>query len=50
MEAVKQFVPVMTLAQVCEADVDRAIDILKIDVEGHEREVIEGRLEPSHRR
>ncbi len=34
-------VPTMTLAQVCEAHVDGAIDFLKIDVEGAERSVIE---------
>jgi FkbM family methyltransferase len=42
LETIKRAVPVMTLAQVCEAYVDRPIDFLKIDVEGHEREVIEG--------
>jgi FkbM family methyltransferase len=39
---VKRRVPVMTLARVCDEFVDRPIDFLKIDVEGHEREVIEG--------
>jgi FkbM family methyltransferase len=42
LETVIRSVRVMTLAQVCEAYVDRPIDFLKIDVEGHEREVIEG--------
>ncbi len=42
MTFVKRPVPVMTLARVCEDHVDRPIDFLKIDVEGHEREVIEG--------
>jgi FkbM family methyltransferase len=42
LESIKRTVPVMTLAQVCEAYVDRPIDFLKIDVEGYEREVIEG--------
>jgi FkbM family methyltransferase len=42
LETIKRTVPVMTLAQVCDAFVDRPIDFLKIDTEGHEREVIEG--------
>ncbi len=42
LETIKRAVPVMTLAQVCKEHVDRQIDFLKIDVEGHEREVIEG--------
>jgi len=42
LEMIKRTVPVMTLARVCEVYVDRPIDFLKIDVEGHEREVIEG--------
>jgi FkbM family methyltransferase len=42
MQTANRSVPVMTLAQICEAHVDRTIDFLKIDVEGHEREVIEG--------
>ena len=42
LETIKRTVPVMTLAQVCDAYVDRPIDFLKIDVEGHEGEVIEG--------
>jgi FkbM family methyltransferase len=35
-------VPVTSLARMCEQYVDRPIDFLKIDVEAHEREVIEG--------
>jgi FkbM family methyltransferase len=36
-------VPVTTLANICEEHAkDRAIDFLSIDVEGHEREVLEG--------
>jgi FkbM family methyltransferase len=42
LDATKRSVPLMTLAQVCQVYVDRTIDFLKIDVEGHEREVIEG--------
>jgi FkbM family methyltransferase len=42
LEFVKRRVPVTTLARVCDEHVDRPIDFLKIDVEGHEREVIEG--------
>ena len=42
MTFVRRPVPVMTLARVCEEHVDRRIDFLKIDAEGHEREVIEG--------
>jgi FkbM family methyltransferase len=42
LETIKRTVPVTTLAQVCEVYVDRPIDFLKIDVEGHERDVIEG--------
>lgn len=42
MEFVQRTVSVTTLARVCEDHVDRTIDFLKIDVEGHEREVIEG--------
>jgi FkbM family methyltransferase len=38
----RRAIPLRTLAQVCEEYVDRPIDFLKIDVEGHEREVIEG--------
>lgn len=39
---VERSVPVMTLAQVCQKYVTETIDFLSIDVEGHEREVIEG--------
>lgn len=35
-------VPVITLREVCERHVDRTIDFLKIDVDGHERAVVEG--------
>jgi FkbM family methyltransferase len=41
VEAERQ-VAVTTLAQVCARYADRAIDFLKIDVEGYEREVLEG--------
>jgi FkbM family methyltransferase len=34
--------PVTTLARVCEQHADESIDVLKIDVEGHELEVISG--------
>jgi FkbM family methyltransferase len=34
--------PVTTLARLCEEHADRPIDVLKIDVEGHEQEVISG--------
>lgn len=39
---VERLVNVETLAAVCQRYVTRAIDFLKIDVEGHELEVIEG--------
>jgi FkbM family methyltransferase len=39
---VEKTVKVMTLAQVCELHVHEPIDFLKIDVEGHENEVIAG--------
>ena len=42
MKYVGHTVPVTTLATVCEEYVDRPIDFLKIDVEAHEREVVEG--------
>jgi FkbM family methyltransferase len=43
VQFVERSVPVMTLAQVCEQYVGpQPIDFLKIDVEGHERAVIEG--------
>jgi FkbM family methyltransferase len=42
LDCVKRSVPVTTLARVCEDLVDKPIDFVKIDVEGHEREVIEG--------
>lgn len=35
-------VPVTTLAKICAEHVDGEIDFLSIDVEGHEREVLEG--------
>jgi len=35
-------VPVQTLAQICNAHAPPVIDFLSIDVEGHERQVIEG--------
>ncbi len=41
-EFVATTVAVTTLAKLCEQHVDRAVDFLKIDVEGHEREVLEG--------
>ncbi len=43
-QIVERNIPVLTLAQVCERHVPagREIEFLKIDVEGHEREVIEG--------
>jgi FkbM family methyltransferase len=42
LKFVTRRVPVTTLARMCDEHVDRPIDFLKIDVEGHEREVIEG--------
>ncbi len=39
---VERQVPVMTLAEICERHVDRPIDFLKIDVEGFERQAIDG--------
>jgi FkbM family methyltransferase len=43
-QIVKRTIPVRTLAKVCEQHVPagRSIEFLKVDVEGHEREVIEG--------
>jgi FkbM family methyltransferase len=42
IDFVERSVPVTTLAAVCERYVDQPIDFLKVDVEGHEREVLEG--------
>jgi FkbM family methyltransferase len=39
---VERPVPVMTLAQVCQKYVTETIDFISIDVEGHERQVLEG--------
>lgn len=39
---VERDVEVTTLTEICEKYVDEPIDFLKIDVEGHEREVLEG--------
>jgi FkbM family methyltransferase len=39
---VARTVPVTTLARLCELHADRPIDFLKVDVEGHEREVLAG--------
>jgi FkbM family methyltransferase len=41
-ELVEHSIPVTTLARVCEQHAGPAIDFLKIDVESHEREVLEG--------
>jgi FkbM family methyltransferase len=41
-QLVEHLIPVTTLARVCEQTVGRTIDFLKIDVESHEREVLEG--------
>jgi hypothetical protein len=41
-EFVARSVEVLTLADVCERHVDRPIDFLKVDVEGHERAVLAG--------
>jgi FkbM family methyltransferase len=42
IDFVERSVPVTTLAALCERYVDGPIDFLKVDVEGHEREVLEG--------
>ena len=39
---IERTVPVMTLAQVCQKYVTDTIDFISIDVEGHERQVLEG--------
>jgi FkbM family methyltransferase len=39
---IEHSIPVTTLARVCEQHAAPTIDFLKIDVEGHEREVLEG--------
>jgi len=41
-QLVEHSIPVSTLARVCEQYAGRTIDFLKIDVESHEREVLEG--------
>lgn len=41
-ELIEHEIPVTTLARVCERYAGRTIDFLKIDVESHEREVLEG--------
>ena len=41
-EFIERSIPVSTLSEVCERYVDRRIDFLKIDVEGHELAVLEG--------
>ncbi len=43
-QIIEHKIPVLTLAQICEQHVPpgRSIEFLKVDVEGHEREVIEG--------
>jgi FkbM family methyltransferase len=41
-KCVERMVPLTTLAEVCRRHAARTIDFLKIDVEGHEREVIAG--------
>lgn len=40
--AQERAVPVTTLAKICAEHVDGEIDFLSVDVEGHEREVLEG--------
>jgi FkbM family methyltransferase len=42
IDFIERAVPVTTLAAVCARYVDRPIDFLKIDVENHERQVLEG--------
>jgi FkbM family methyltransferase len=42
LELLERTVPVTTLALLCEEHADRPIDFLKVDVEGHEREVLVG--------
>ena len=42
IEVVEHTVPAMTLARFCEQYALEPIDLLKIDVEGHERQVLEG--------
>jgi FkbM family methyltransferase len=41
-ELVERSIPVTTLARICEPHAGRTINFLKIDVESHEREVLEG--------
>lgn len=41
-EIVEHSIPVTTLARVCERHAESTIDFLKVDVESHEREVLEG--------
>lgn len=41
-ELLEHSVPVTTLALLCDEHADRPIDFLKVDVEGHEREVLAG--------
>ncbi len=48
-ELVEHSIPVTTLARVCEQYAVRTIDFLKIDVESHEREVLEGADWSRHR-
>ena len=43
VELVKRMIPVTTLARICEEHVgERSVDFLKIDVDGHEREILAG--------
>lgn len=42
LASTERTVPAMTLAEICEAHVEGPIDFLSIDVEGHERQVLEG--------
>jgi FkbM family methyltransferase len=41
-QLLERSMPITTLARVCEQYAGRTIEFLKIDVEGHEREVLEG--------
>lgn len=49
LRCVKRTIPVVTLAEICREHAPGAIDFLSVDVEGHEREVLEGADWKAHR-